>query len=57
MRDLRSAKTTMQILKVHKGNPEYLSRIEEFLENIEFYVTHIAQTRFERKPSTIGRTD
>lgn len=47
--DLRSAKTTMQILKVDEDNPDHLLRIEEFLANVESYVICWAQKRFEAR--------
>jgi len=43
MKDLRSAKTTMQILKVDRNNLDHISRIEEFLGNVECYVMYAAQ--------------
>ena len=46
MKDLRSAKTTVQILKVDKDNLDYLLRIEEFLRNVESYVMYTAQKKF-----------
>jgi len=46
MNDLRSAKTTIQILRVDKDNPDHVSRIEEFLGNVELYVMHVAQKKF-----------
>ncbi|MFQ6095100.1 MAG: DUF2096 family protein [Candidatus Bathyarchaeia archaeon] len=46
MKDLRSAKTTIQILKVDKDNPDHVMRIEEFLRSVEAYVMYAAQKRF-----------
>lgn len=46
MRDLRSAKTTIHILKVDKANPDHPLRIEEFLRNVESYVMYTAEKRF-----------
>lgn len=51
MRDLKSAKTTIQILKVNRGNPEHVSRIEEFLRSVESYIMYSAEERLE--PSEI----
>jgi len=45
MKDLRSAKTTIQILKVDKDNPDHILRIEEFLRSVESYVMYAAQSR------------
>jgi len=52
MRDLRSAKTTMQIFKVDRDNPDHLVRIEELMGNIESYIMSKAQKRFG--PETIN---
>lgn len=46
MRDLRSAKTMIQISKVDKDNPEHLSRIEEYLSNVEAYLIDTALRKF-----------
>jgi len=43
MKDLRSAKTTMQILKVDRNNLDHISRIEEFLGNVTSYAMYAAQ--------------
>jgi len=47
MKDLRSAKTTMQILKADRDNPDHLLRIEELLGNVEIYIMSTAQKEFE----------
>ncbi|MEM2922524.1 MAG: DUF2096 family protein [Candidatus Bathyarchaeia archaeon] len=47
MRDLRSAKTTIQIMKVDKDNPDHITRIEEFLGNAESYLMYAAEKRLE----------
>lgn len=51
MKDLRSAKTTIQILKVNRDNPDHISRTEEFLRSVESYVMYATEKRFE--PSKI----
>jgi len=51
VKDLRSAKTTIQILNVDKDNPDHISRIEEFLRSVESYVMYAAEERLE--PSRI----
>jgi len=53
MRDLRSAKTTIQIFKVDKDNPDHLLRIEELMGNVESYIMCTAQKRFG--PETINK--
>lgn len=45
MKDLRSAKTTIQILKVNRDNPEHVSRVEEYLRSVESYAMYAAQKR------------
>jgi len=46
MEDLRSAKTTIHILKVDEDNPDHLLRVEEFLGKVESYVMYTAQRKF-----------
>jgi len=44
--DLRSAKIMLEILKVDKSRSENISRLEEYLSNVEAYVLPIAKNRF-----------
>ena len=44
--DLRSAKIMLEILKVDKSRSENISRLEEYLNNVEAYVLPIAKNRF-----------
>jgi len=53
MRDLRSAKTTIQIFKVDKDNPDHLIRIEELMGNVESYIMSKAQKMFA--PETVNK--
>lgn len=43
MQDLRSAKTTIQVLKADSSHTESISRIERYLRNVEFYVISAAE--------------
>lgn len=45
LKDLRSAKTTIQILKVNRDNPDHVLRVEEYLRSVEAYVMYAAQKR------------
>ncbi len=44
--DLRSAKIMLEILRVDKSRSENISRLEEYLSNVEAYVLPIAKDRF-----------
>ena len=46
MKDLRSAKTMIQILKADPTNIENIPRVETYLENLEFHLAPAAQKRF-----------
>ena len=46
MKDLRSAKTMIQILKADATHTENIPRIETYLENVEFHLIFVAQERF-----------
>lgn len=46
MKDLRSAKTMIEILKVDQSRSEHLLRIEEYLNNVESYVMPAAKMKF-----------
>ncbi len=46
MEDLRSAKTMIQVLKADPTHTENLSRIETYLENVEFRLISEAQEAF-----------
>jgi len=43
MNDLRSAKTMMEIAKIDRSNPRVVTRIEEYLNNLESYLLPIAR--------------
>jgi hypothetical protein len=45
IRDLRSAKTMMEIIKVDRARSEHVSRLEECLSNVESYVLSAAEIR------------
>ena len=49
MKDLRSAKTLIQIYKVDSTHIENIPQIEKYLENVEFYLFQIAEERFGEK--------
>jgi hypothetical protein len=44
--DLRSAKVMLEILKIDKSHPENISRIEEYLSNVEAYTLSVARSKF-----------
>lgn len=46
MKDLRSAKTMIEILKVDRSRSEHLLRIEEYLKGVESYVIPAAKMKF-----------
>lgn len=46
VRDLRSARTMIEIFKVDRSRSENLLRIEEYLSNVESYLTPAAGRRF-----------
>jgi len=46
MKDLRSAKTMIEILKVDPSRSEHLLRIEEYLNNVESYLAPAAREKF-----------
>jgi hypothetical protein len=46
MKDLRSAKTMIEIFKVDQSRSENLFRVEEYLNNVESYLIPAAQRRF-----------
>ncbi|MCW4020485.1 MAG: DUF2096 family protein [Candidatus Bathyarchaeota archaeon] len=46
MRDIRAAKTMIEILKVNQSRSENLLRIEEYLNNVESYLVPAAKSRF-----------
>lgn len=46
MKDLRSAKTMIEILKADQSRSEHLLRIEEYLKGVESYVIPAAKTKF-----------
>jgi hypothetical protein len=46
MKDLRSAKTMMEIAKVDMSNLQVIMRIEEYLNNLETYLLPLARERF-----------
>ena len=43
LEDLRSAKTIIHVLKADASHTENISRIENYLRNVEFYVISIAE--------------
>ncbi|MBS7654372.1 DUF2096 family protein [Candidatus Bathyarchaeota archaeon] len=45
IRDLRSAKTMMEIIKADRSRPEHISRLEECLGSVESYVLSTAESR------------
>ncbi|MEM3041230.1 MAG: DUF2096 family protein [Nitrososphaerota archaeon] len=49
VRDLRSAKTMIQISKVDRDNPDHLVRIEELIRSIESCIMPKAEKRFGRE--------
>ncbi|MEM2111414.1 MAG: DUF2096 family protein [Candidatus Bathyarchaeia archaeon] len=49
MKDLRSAKTMIEILNVDKSWSNNLSKIEEYLSNVEAYLAPAAERRFGTK--------
>jgi hypothetical protein len=49
IKDLRSAKTMIEILKVDQSRSENLLRIEEYLNNVESYVMPTAKRKIGRK--------
>ena len=49
MRDLRAAKTMIEILKVDGSHSESILRIEEYLSNVESYLMPVVQTKLEAK--------
>jgi len=49
MKDLRNAKTMIEILKLDRSRSENLLRIEEYLNNVESYLVPIAARKFEKK--------
>ncbi|UCE43466.1 MAG: DUF2096 family protein [Candidatus Bathyarchaeota archaeon] len=46
MKDLRSAKTMIKILKADPTHTENIPRVEIYLENLEFHLVPAAQKRF-----------
>ena len=46
MNDLRSAKTMIQVLKADPTYSENIPRIETYLENVEFQLIFVAQSKF-----------
>ncbi len=46
MKDLRSAKTMIQILEADPTHAENIPRVETYLENVEFQLISAAQERF-----------
>ena len=49
VRDLRSAKTLIAIIETDKQRPEYISRLEECLSNVEAYVLPAFERKFGRE--------
>lgn len=49
LNDLRSAKVMMEILKVDRSHPGNLTRLEEYLNNVESYVISAVGRRFGEK--------
>jgi len=49
MKDLRSAKTMMEISKIDRSNPEVIRRIEEYLNNVESFLLPIAKEKLGQK--------
>ena len=47
--DLRSAKTILEILKIDREHPENVSRLEEYLGNVEAYVFSVAERKLGKK--------
>lgn len=45
IRDLRSAKTMMEIIKADRPRPEHISRLEECLGSVESYILSAAESR------------
>lgn len=45
IRDLRSAKTMMEIIKADRFRQEHISRLEEYLGSVESYVLSTAESR------------
>jgi hypothetical protein len=45
MKDLRAAKTMMEIMKVEPSRTENLLKIEEYFSNVESYIVPAARTR------------
>jgi len=45
MKDLRSAKTMMEILKVDRSQPDHLLRTEEYLNSVESHLVPVAKRR------------
>jgi hypothetical protein len=45
MKDLRAAKTMMEIMKVEPSRTENLLRIEEYFSNVESYIVPVAKSR------------
>jgi len=52
IKDLRSAKTTIEILKVDRENPDHLSRIEGFQASVGSFIMCTAEKRFG--PQTVN---
>ena len=46
MEDLRSAKSLIQVLRADPSHPKDTSRIEVYLDNVEFYLMSKAQEKF-----------
>jgi len=49
MKNLRSAKTMIEILKVNRSHSENLLRIEEYLNDVESYLIFATKNRFGTK--------
>ncbi len=49
MKDLRSAKTLMEVLRVDHSCTENLLRIEEYMNNVESYLVQVAKEKFGEK--------
>ncbi|MEM2960023.1 MAG: DUF2096 family protein [Candidatus Bathyarchaeia archaeon] len=49
LNDLRSAKVMIEVLKVDRSHPDNLTRLEEYLNNVESYVLSAAGRRFGEK--------
>ena len=43
MKDLRSMKTMIEIAKIDRSNPNVISRISEYLNNLESYLMPMAR--------------